>query len=167
MEGNGSKPGKPRTSISELFDSKDTNSQSGIFGVYRPSSHSSPSFPSSQVGGKDSHSEASMSWKKQGSEHSSGDSPYTRENSSRGHGSESRALPGKDQNPGRQDDHGERCVFSSSLYYGGRDVYAPSQNDHTSGAPKTYKKDGADDDPTMGGSSGASRGNWWQGSLYY
>ncbi|KAK9061134.1 hypothetical protein SSX86_018314 [Deinandra increscens subsp. villosa] len=52
--------------------------------------------------------------------------------------------------------------LSSSIYYGGQEVYAP--NTHANRPPHTVKKDGGDDDAN---GSGASRGNWWQGSLYY
>ncbi|GMH10186.1 hypothetical protein Nepgr_012027 [Nepenthes gracilis] len=57
------------------------------------------------------------------------------------------------------------CHLSSSIYYGGRDVYVDPQNTHSTGlySSATFKKDGADDDDA----DIASRGNWWQGSLYY
>ncbi|XP_004239920.1 uncharacterized protein [Solanum lycopersicum] len=51
------------------------------------------------------------------------------------------------------------CNLSSSIYYGGQDVYPP--NNQTTGSQNNIvKKDGD-------GSNSASRGNWWQGSLYY
>ncbi|KAK4353201.1 hypothetical protein RND71_028719 [Anisodus tanguticus] len=53
------------------------------------------------------------------------------------------------------------CNFSSSIYYGGQDVYSPTTQ--TTGSQNSIvKKDGGGD-----GSNSASRGNWWQGSLYY
>ncbi|XP_060215497.1 uncharacterized protein LOC132642261 isoform X2 [Lycium barbarum] len=53
------------------------------------------------------------------------------------------------------------CNLSSSIYYGGQDVYPPTTQ--TSGSLNNIvKKDGRDD-----GSNSASRGNWWEGSLYY
>jgi hypothetical protein len=61
-----------------------------------------------------------------------------------------------------QEDREHPCPLSSSIHYGGRDVYSDSPNSQTSGSyPTTFKKDGGEDD------SSASRGNWWQGSLYY
>uniref|UniRef100_A0A1J3H8F9 Uncharacterized protein n=1 Tax=Noccaea caerulescens TaxID=107243 RepID=A0A1J3H8F9_NOCCA len=51
------------------------------------------------------------------------------------------------------------CHLSSSIYYGGPDVYFQPQN---SSIHSTKKTDGGEDD-----SGSASRGNWWQGSLYY
>ncbi|XP_023638667.1 uncharacterized protein LOC17885986 isoform X2 [Capsella rubella] len=55
------------------------------------------------------------------------------------------------------------CNLSSSLYYGGQDVYSQSTQNHTY---PTINKD-QDRDNTDTNSSDASRGNWWQGSLYY
>ncbi|TMW87997.1 hypothetical protein EJD97_019155 [Solanum chilense] len=51
------------------------------------------------------------------------------------------------------------CNLSSSIYYGGQDVYPPT-NQTTGSQNNIVKKDGD-------GSNSASRGNWWQGSLYY
>ncbi|XP_073156592.1 uncharacterized protein [Henckelia pumila] len=51
--------------------------------------------------------------------------------------------------------------YDSSIYYGGQDFYSRPPT-----APNpcftTFNKDGGEDE-----SGGASRGNWWQGSLYY
>ncbi|MED6205526.1 hypothetical protein PIB30_018514 [Stylosanthes scabra] len=54
------------------------------------------------------------------------------------------------------------CHLSSSIYYGGQDIYSHPQTTQNSGLNSLYKKDGGEDD-----SGSASRGNWWQGSLYY
>ncbi|KAK8660375.1 hypothetical protein V6N13_051301 [Hibiscus sabdariffa] len=53
----------------------------------------------------------------------------------------------------------EPSYLSSSIYYGGQENYSPFNK-------ATIKKE---DDPNGNNSSGdgASRGNWWQGSLYY
>ncbi|KAL2940444.1 26 kDa periplasmic immunogenic protein [Bienertia sinuspersici] len=49
--------------------------------------------------------------------------------------------------------------YTSSIYYGGQDeVYSPT----TRPSESHFKKSEQDDDPNS-----ASRGNWWQGSLYY
>ncbi|XP_060215499.1 uncharacterized protein LOC132642263 [Lycium barbarum] len=53
------------------------------------------------------------------------------------------------------------CNLSSSIYYGGQDVYPPTTQT-TGSLNNIVKKDGRDD-----GSNSASRGNWWEGSLYY
>ncbi|OMO76407.1 hypothetical protein COLO4_25564 [Corchorus olitorius] len=65
-----------------------------------------------------------------------------------------------------QNETAEPCYFSSSIYYGGQENYSPRKKP-THESPHYIKKDGKDDDPNESNSSGASRGNWWQGSLYY
>ncbi|KAK4353816.1 hypothetical protein RND71_026010 [Anisodus tanguticus] len=58
------------------------------------------------------------------------------------------------------------CHLSSSIYYGGQDVYYPPTQ--TNASQHTFKKNGEEDDDQNGNNSNcASRGNWWQGSLYY
>ncbi|XP_010558345.1 PREDICTED: uncharacterized protein LOC104827030 [Tarenaya hassleriana] len=61
-----------------------------------------------------------------------------------------------------QEQRVQPCHLSSSIYYGGQDDYAQPQSVSDSSMYSTYKKDGVEDD-----SGSASRGNWWQGSLYY
>lgn len=64
-----------------------------------------------------------------------------------------------------QNETTEPCYFSSSIYYGGQEVYSPSGQ--SANSQHSFKKDGEDDDPNGNNSTSASRGNWWQGSLYY
>ncbi|XP_072091771.1 uncharacterized protein [Arachis hypogaea] len=52
------------------------------------------------------------------------------------------------------------CHLSSSIYYGGQDIYSHPQSTQNSGLNSLYKKDGGEDD-----SGSASRGNWWQGMI--
>ncbi|KAL8213874.1 hypothetical protein R6Q57_003323 [Mikania cordata] len=63
----------------------------------------------------------------------------------------------------------ERVVpspLSSSLYYGGQeDMYVCSSSGSTAQSYSKFKKVDWKDDPHH--SHSASRGNWWQGSLYY
>ncbi|KAJ4903932.1 hypothetical protein Rs2_17883 [Raphanus sativus] len=54
------------------------------------------------------------------------------------------------------------CNLSSSIYYGGQDNYSSSTLPQSTTNPDVYKKDGDEGD-----SASASRGNWWEGSLYY
>ncbi|XP_057441870.1 uncharacterized protein LOC130733662 [Lotus japonicus] len=54
--------------------------------------------------------------------------------------------------------------FSSSIYYGGQENYSPRT---TQPHQHVFKKDKEDGDPNGNDSSSASRGNWWEGSLYY
>ncbi|KAL6619130.1 hypothetical protein ACP70R_034269 [Stipagrostis hirtigluma subsp. patula] len=54
----------------------------------------------------------------------------------------------------------ESPYFGSSLHYGGREFYGSSQHMQTNEPPRNYKEDNPD-------GSLATRGDWWQGSLYY
>ncbi|KAI4368872.1 hypothetical protein MLD38_017380 [Melastoma candidum] len=58
----------------------------------------------------------------------------------------------------------EPCHLSSSLYYGGQDVYSQSSGNQATGSCPMSKKDRVEDDPTGNNSLDASRGNWWQGA---
>ncbi|KAK4436583.1 hypothetical protein Salat_0822000 [Sesamum alatum] len=71
----------------------------------------------------------------------------------------------KDKNPNSYENgRVEPCYYNSSIYYGGQEVYSPTTQNIT--PPHNFKKDGGED-PNESNSSCASRGNWWQGSLYY
>ncbi|KAJ8624319.1 hypothetical protein MRB53_032849 [Persea americana] len=78
---------------------------------------------------------------------------------------EHRSVPSKDGSSVFLNESVEPCFLSSSLYYGGRDICSHPPNTQASGTSSTYKKDGGEDDSSN--SNSASRGNWWQGSLYY
>jgi len=141
---------------SDLFGTKDSSasSSSGIFG--------SIFSPSSKVLGRESvRSEAAE--KKQDSSSQAwstkpGAQDTTIPQSSEG---ENVSVPNKDPSPFYQEQRGQPCHLSSSIYYGGQDIYSHPQNTQGSVYP-TINKDSGEDD-----SGSASRGNWWQGSLYY
>ncbi|CAL0328254.1 unnamed protein product [Lupinus luteus] len=59
-----------------------------------------------------------------------------------------------------QEQRVQPCHLSSSIYYGGQDIYSQPQSTYDSGLKFLYKKDGGEDD-----SGSASRGNWWQGMI--
>ncbi|XP_010541419.1 PREDICTED: uncharacterized protein LOC104814892 [Tarenaya hassleriana] len=64
-------------------------------------------------------------------------------------------MPSRESNP--------PCHLSSSLHYGGQEVYSPTTN-------QTYHhpvKDHRGEVENGNNSQDAYRGNWWQGSLYY
>ncbi|MFS7943453.1 hypothetical protein Hanom_Chr06g00500451 [Helianthus anomalus] len=66
-----------------------------------------------------------------------------------------------DTSPFYQQETSQPCHLSSSIYYGGQDIYTnPCITKNNPGHSTQYTKDGEDD-------GRASRGNWWQGSLYY
>ncbi|XP_006411225.2 uncharacterized protein LOC18028098 [Eutrema salsugineum] len=54
------------------------------------------------------------------------------------------------------------CNLSSSIYYGGQENYSSSAPPQSTTNLDDYMKDGEES-----GSERASRGNWWEGSLYY
>ncbi|KAI9078305.1 hypothetical protein K1719_039681 [Acacia pycnantha] len=55
--------------------------------------------------------------------------------------------------------------YTSSIYYGGQENYFPKCR--TTDSHQDVKKDSDGDDPNGDNPNSASRGNWWQGSLYY
>ncbi|KAD5962138.1 hypothetical protein E3N88_13611 [Mikania micrantha] len=69
-----------------------------------------------------------------------------------------RSMGVKDGNSIYQNETAEPSYLSSSIYYGGQEVYSP--NTETTRPRHTFKKDEGDNDPN---GSSASRGNWWQG----
>ncbi|KEH28973.1 hypothetical protein MtrunA17_Chr4g0008731 [Medicago truncatula] len=54
------------------------------------------------------------------------------------------------------------CHLSSSIYYGGQDIYPIPQSTQNAAFNSKHKNPGGEDDSHM-----ATRGDWWQGSLYY
>ncbi|XP_010515010.1 PREDICTED: uncharacterized protein LOC104790909 isoform X2 [Camelina sativa] len=55
------------------------------------------------------------------------------------------------------------CNLSSSIYYGGQEVYSKATQNYT--YPPINKNQNRDNNDAN--SPDASRGDWWQGSLYY
>ncbi|XP_010037782.1 uncharacterized protein LOC104426421 [Eucalyptus grandis] len=60
-----------------------------------------------------------------------------------------------------QEQRVQPCHLSSSIFYGGQENYCHPSSTQGSGLNSVSKKDPGEDDGS------ASRGNWWQGSLYY
>ena len=154
----GRKPaGSSSSFTSELFGSKDSSSSSGIFGAIFAPPFTSPkvlsreSLRSELARKKFTHEPLDF---KSGEP---GDDSYGKEGS--------QGTPNKDMSSYYQDQRVQQpCHLSSSIYYGGQDIYNHPQNSHNPGINSMFKKDGthgSDDDGT------ACRGNWWQGSLYY
>ncbi|OMO66454.1 hypothetical protein CCACVL1_21141 [Corchorus capsularis] len=138
---------------SELFGSKESPSSStGIFGsIFSP--------PSNKVLGRESLRSDLMA-KKQDSLNEAFNTKPTASSgkSSKVYEGENQGMANKDMSSIYQEQRVQPCHLSSSIYYGGQDVYSHPQSSQNS----VYKKDGGEDD-----SGSASRGNWWQGSLYY
>ncbi|XP_014492602.1 uncharacterized protein LOC106755017 isoform X2 [Vigna radiata var. radiata] len=78
-------------------------------------------------------------------------------------GGETQNTAHKDMSSIYQEQKVQPCQLSSSIHYGGQDIYSrPKSSQDSEFNSSMYKKDGVEDD-----SESASRGNWWQGSLYY
>ncbi|KAL5101942.1 hypothetical protein RYX36_006269 [Vicia faba] len=60
---------------------------------------------------------------------------------------------------------GEPSYFSSSIHYGGQENY--SSRNRTTESHHVLKKDKNHGDLNGINSNSASRGDWWEGSLYY
>lgn len=144
MENKKGKVGTASSLTSQLFGSQESSSSNDVFASI---------FPPPKGVGRHSVSEVRGSWQKEST--GTGNHPWnTRQEYSN--------YSGKDRNSGYQQEAGEPCYLSSSLYYGGQESYSKSTPHSTSTSYPTFKKDGGEDD-----ASGAARGNWWQGSLYY
>ncbi|BFG36286.1 hypothetical protein CerSpe_225600 [Prunus speciosa] len=147
--------GSSSSFTSDLFGSKESSSSSGIFGaIFAPSSKE-------LVLGRESL-RSEVTGKKLTDEplHVKPGEPVGDSNGSEG---ESQSMPNQDMNSFYQDQRVQQpCHLSSSIYYGGQDIYSHPQSTQSPGFNSMYKKDGTEDD-----SGSACRGNWWQGSLYY
>ncbi|XP_074295055.1 uncharacterized protein LOC141622926 [Silene latifolia] len=110
--------------------------------------------PSKGVGRNYACSEVRGSWQKEpsGSENQKLNTPTIQDNQ----------ATNKDGSSIYEEERAEPSYLSSSLYYGGQETYLRSTTHQTSYSYPKFKKDDGEDD-----SSGAARGNWWQGSLYY
>ncbi|KAK6933088.1 hypothetical protein RJ641_035982 [Dillenia turbinata] len=137
-----------------MDSSKQVGSSSSIthdlFGPKDSSSSSTTSIFASKVLGKDSSGKHDSRIITENSKYAT---PDTHPQSIKG---ENANLASKEKS--YQNDTSEPCYLSSSIYYGGQEVYSP--NSRKAESHPNFKKDGGDDDS-------ASRGNWWQGSLYY
>ncbi|KAL5817067.1 hypothetical protein ACOSQ3_025445 [Xanthoceras sorbifolium] len=147
------------SSFTDLFGSKEPlpSSSSGIF--------ASMLSPPTIVGRNYSNSEVRGSWQKQ----TPGNQAWNTKQGTPALCTEGATCntPSKDRSSMFQEERAEPCHLSSSLYYGGQDIYSNSPSCHAPGSYPIFKKDGGEDDPNGNNSTGASRGNWWQGSLYY
>ncbi|KAG5060227.1 hypothetical protein AAZX31_01G095700 [Glycine max] len=154
MEGNKQK-GASSSFTSELFGSKESrpSSSSGIFGsIFSP--------PSSKVLGRESL-RSEMSSKIANETWSS--RIGIQDNFSKGYGSEAPNAVNKDMSSIYQDQRVQPCHLSSSIYYGGQDIYSNPQSTQNEGFNSMqHRNDGGEDDSEF-----ASRGDWWQGGLYY
>ncbi|KAI4299492.1 hypothetical protein L6164_032950 [Bauhinia variegata] len=139
------------TNFDHLFGPKDpsstSSSSSSIFGSIFP--------PSSTVGGRDSR-KPDVGSKNFGTPGNHGNK-----------GESSGGISNKNGSGNYQNETVEpSSYYSSSIYYGGQENYSP-RTSRTTESHHSFKKDKDDDDPNGNNSNSATRGNWWQGSLYY
>ncbi|XP_015873888.3 uncharacterized protein LOC107410918 [Ziziphus jujuba] len=156
----GQKKGSSSSSFTaDLFGAKEYSppqQSTGLFASIFPP-------PSKVVGRNSASSELLGSWQKQAPRNQAwnirqGHSAIRSEDACR-------SIPNKDRSSVLHEERVEPCNLSSSIYYGGQDIYSQSQSTQISGSSPIFKKDEGEDDPNA--SNSASRGNWWQGSLYY
>ncbi|XP_058739689.1 uncharacterized protein LOC131611867 [Vicia villosa] len=163
-----------RKKLSSSSSSSSSSFTSELFGSidFHPSSASSGIFdsifsPSSKVFGRESlRSALNGKTATEGLNSKIGTQDYMSKGNadyvSKGSEGETEEKTNKDMSYVYQEQRVQPCQLSSSIYYGGQDVYSHPQSTRGSGSNTMYKKDGGEDD-----SGSASRGNWWQGSLYY
>ncbi|KAK9290649.1 hypothetical protein L1049_008822 [Liquidambar formosana] len=139
---------------SDLFGTKESypspSSSTGIFG--------SIFSPSSKVLGRESLRSEVIGKKQEGNEvwNTKPGAPDNNYWSTEG---ENKSVANRDMGFIYQEERAQQpCHYSSSIYYGGQDIYAHPQNSQSSGLHSSVKKDGGEDD-----TGSASRGNWWQG----
>ncbi|CAL4901078.1 unnamed protein product [Urochloa decumbens] len=74
--------------------------------------------------------------------------------------SHGRTTTYKDGKHSYPNESSESPYFGSSVHYGGREFYSSTpQKQPANEPPRNYKEDNSD--------GSATRGDWWQGSLYY
>ncbi|KAM7464014.1 hypothetical protein LguiA_032135 [Lonicera macranthoides] len=137
---------------SDLFGSKDSSVSSSSSGIF-----ASIFAPSSKVLGRESLRSESIEKKQDSWNNKHG----AQDANSRGKEGDNQNPPNRDMSSYYNEEKVQPCHLSSSIYYGGQDVYSHPKSTQNSGN-LTHNKDGGEDD-----SGSASRGNWWQGSLYY
>jgi len=142
---------KGGASIDDLFGRKETN---------KPSSGSSyfnsvfATSPNSTMGKEAIHG------KQRGESHAGNGYAYNSDVKSQGSPTKKQTVYTKDGKSYTSNESAESPYFGSSVHYGGRDFYGGSPPKHAVETSKNYKDDNQD-------GSVATRGDWWQGSLYY
>ncbi|CAL5422647.1 unnamed protein product [Camellia sinensis] len=143
--------GSPSSSsfTSDLFGSKESSasSSSGIFGsIFEPSS---------KVLGRESVHSKAVEKKQDSPNQVWSTKPGAQDTIPRSGEGENQNIPNRDMSPFYQEQRVQPCDLSSSIYYGGQDIYSQPQTTQGSGY-STVNQDGVEDD-----SGSASRGNWW------
>ncbi|XP_008785484.1 uncharacterized protein LOC103704108 isoform X2 [Phoenix dactylifera] len=150
----------------DLFGRKEAAASSASSSSASSGYFSSVFPPASSVVGKDSaHSDLYWTLDKQRTEGRIGNAQSSRaDDKCQGRPSKSHNTSNKDGKSAYPIESTESSYFGSSIHYGGREFYSSSPSMQSSGAYNNYKNNGEDD---LGDSNVATRGDWWQGSLYY
>ncbi|GAB2288549.1 hypothetical protein Dimus_022879 [Dionaea muscipula] len=126
-----------------------------LFGPKEPSSSSSASVFGSFVAPPDTGKGRASQQGKAYSEYQTGDPRHGRPADDVGQN--------KDRSSYYQQETIGPCYLNSSIYYGGQEVHVPV----TCNTNFQSNKDERDDDKDGSNQHDVSRGNWWQGSVYY
>lgn len=181
MEGSGSGAGRKgrstfssspssSSSICDLFGGERSarGTSGGLFGSLGNSNSNSRSLFTRQTHEEETMGSESTNRDGTGAQRSSGLGHLVARTSQGLNGSNSQKGQGQSGNLHGKSQNINDTFLGSSLYYGGPDLcYDPSttKTDSLLGS-KQQIKDNTEDD-TSSSNTGASRGNWWQGSLYY
>ncbi|KAK4392270.1 hypothetical protein Sango_2004800 [Sesamum angolense] len=151
----------------DLFGAKDSSaaaSSSAMFGsIFGPPDGAgleSESMIMKNSGGKSLHLAETEKKNDSGSQDWIGKNAASGDNNVGGQ-EQNRSTTKKEMSSYFQEEKVQPFHYSSSIHYGGQDVYAQPQSTQNPSST-TFNKDVEEDD-----SGSASRGNWWQGSLYY
>ncbi|KAG2673332.1 hypothetical protein I3843_13G073500 [Carya illinoinensis] len=146
----------PSSITADLFGAKESSptSSAGTFASIFPP-------PSKLIGKNSSSTEVIGSWQKQHSENQT----WNMKQGTPAIGSDGAhcSIANKDRSSIFQEERVEPCHLSSSLYYGGQDIYSQSPSTQSSGSYPLFKQNVGEDEPNGNNSNSASRGNWWQG----
>ncbi|WJX58801.1 hypothetical protein P8452_44217 [Trifolium repens] len=80
-------------------------------------------------------------------------------------GTPTSGITNKNTSTNYQNEKVEPIYFSSSIHYGGQENY--SSRGRTTESHHVFKKDANNGHANGNNSNTASRGDWWEGSLYY
>ncbi|KAF5747582.1 hypothetical protein HS088_TW05G00307 [Tripterygium wilfordii] len=136
---------------SELFGSRETYSSSSSAGLF-----GSIFAPTSKVLRRESfRTELKRQDYANGAWNANPSRPVNTSETSQG---DVQSTPNEDMNYIYEEQRVQPSPLCSSILYGGQDIYNHPQSIQSTGVNSVYNEDD---------SGSASRGNWWQGSLYY
>ncbi|KAJ3668913.1 hypothetical protein LUZ60_010863 [Juncus effusus] len=148
---------KGGASIDELFTRKEKNKSSSVSGYFTTVFPPAPSVVRKEA----TQGEIYSGFNKQRAESQNGHCyAFNSDGKSQGSPTKKQSNYNKEGKMFNSNESVESPYFGSSVHYGGRDFYGSSPPKTTMETSRSYKDDEHDD-------SVATRGDWWQGSLYY